>query len=686
MISKLFCNLAPRLHKTDMRRYLPILLSFIGLSLLAPCARAADAPAWMHAAVNAPVPAHDEKTDAILLYAEDNFIVQSNGKMKQLQRRVYKILRPGGRSFGTVQVDFDAFTHINFIHAWCIPAQGKDYEVKDKDAVETALPGLEDGNLATDARLKMLRIPASDVGNVVGYEVEQDVRPYVLQDNWEFQQFVPTSEAKYILQLPPGWEYKATFVNHGDIAPQAIGTNQWQWSVKDVPGIRPEEDMPPRQAVAGEMLVMVIPPGGSAIAGFLTWKDMGIWESKLAQGRRDATPDIKLKVTALTAAAPSTLAKMQAIAKFVQSNVRYVAIELGIGGFQPHPAGDIFAHHYGDCKDKATLMGSMLHEIGVDSFYIIVNTERGGAAPERPAMLGLFNHQILAIKLPSDVNDAALIATVLHPTLGRLLIFDPTDEYTSFGRIRGPLQASYGLLVTGDGGELVQLPLLKSTASGVRRTAKLAISANGTLTGDFHESQIGDQAVAEREALRSVSKDADRIKPIETLASHSLGTFHLTKATILNLDVMDQPFGYNYSLTAEGYAKPAGNLLLVRPRVLGNESSALLETKDPRRFPVEFYGPRMDIDTFEITLPVGFEADDVPPPVDLDFPFASYHSKTEVKGNVLRYTRTYEIKNVTVPVTQLDDLKRLYRAIANDERNNAVLKPAATQAAAVPKS
>jgi len=67
----------------------------------------------------------------------------------------------------------------------------------------------------------------------------------------------------------------------------------------------------------------------------------------------------------------------------------------------------------------------------------------------------------------------------------------------------------------------------------------------------------------------------------------------------------------------------------------------------------------------------------VPPPVDADFGFASYHSKTEVKGNVIGYSRSFEVKELSVPVSKADELKRLYRIIASDERNTAVLKPTA---------
>jgi uncharacterized protein DUF3857/transglutaminase superfamily protein len=685
MSNKLFCSPVLRLRKIKLRR-LTIAAASLTLLLCAPLLRASDAPAWMHSAVNAPIPAHDEKTTAVILYAEDILTVQSNGKIKRTERRVYKILRPNGKEYGTVKAYFDGETRITSLHGWCIPSQGKDYEVKDKDALESALPGFEDDALASDVRVKILPIPASVPGNIVGYEIEQELRPYVLQLTWSFQDTIPTSEARFTLQLPSGWEYKTSFLNHTAIAPASTGGNQLQWVVNNVEGLRPEDDMPPFDAFGGVMVVALLHPGAGQDQGFQSWKDYGAWEAKLTQGRRDASPEIKQKVASLTANAPTSLAKMQALARFAQSDIRYVAIELGIGGLQPHPASAVFSHRYGDCKDKATILSSMLHEIGVESYYIIINTDRGGAAPDRPAMFEWFNHAILAIKLPPDVNDPSVVATVMDPTLGRLLIFDPTDDYTPFGQLRGPLQANYGLLVTGDGGELLQLPTLKSAANGTRRTAKLTLAADGTLKGDFHETQVGDQACARRAELRSVSKDADRIKPIESLAAQSLATFHLTKASIENFSEMDRPFGYNYSLTAEGYAKSAGNLLVVRPRVLGSKSSSLLETKEPRKYPVEFWGPHLDTDTFEITLPPGYEVDDLPPPVDVDYTFASYHSKTEVQGNVLRYTRSFDVKDVSVPVTQLNDLKKLYRIIAGDERNTAVLKPSATQAAAAPKS
>jgi hypothetical protein len=111
--------------------------------------------------------------------------------------------------------------------------------------------------------------------------------------------------------------------------------------------------------------------------------------------------------------------------------------------------------------------------------------------------------------------------------------------------------------------------------------------------------------------------------------------------------------------------------------VLGVKSSGVLETKEARKFPLEFEAPYRDTDTFDIALPAGYEVDELPPPTDADFSFGSYHSKTELNGQALHYTRSMEIKELSIPVSKLEELKKFYRMIASDERNTAVLKPAA---------
>ena len=628
-------------------------------------------PPWLQSQLTASLPQHDSDADAVTLYSDVSVTVAPNGKIHRAQRIVYRILRNQGARRAVLRVDFDAQSHITRMRGWSVPAAGKPYEVSEKDSVESALIGVLHGELMGDLRSKVLRIPAAVPGSTIGYEIEEDLQPYALEDDWTFQDTIPVREAHYSLELPPGWGYKATWINHPEEPVSRAAATQWQWQVQDVKGIKPEFQMPPMAAVEGRLAVSLVPPAGVG-ASFQSWRELGAWYRGLTLDRTVASADIKSKIAELTASQTTTLGKVQALTSFVQSDIRYVAIELGIGGLQPHSAQSVFAHRYGDCKDKVTLLSTMLKEIGVDSHYLIVNTTRGAVTDATPVGLW-FNHVILAIQLPPDTKDTSLLATLTHGKLGRLLLFDPTDTYTPLGQLAGPLQGGYGLLITPEGGELTRIPVLPSETSSIQRTAHLRLDENGRLSGEVHEVWAGDPASEERSTLDLTTQETDRIKSIESVLASSFPTFQLTKAAITNRQVSSKPLEWTYSLEVDQYARPTGNLLTVRPRVLGSMSSGLLETREPRRYDIEFEGPRRDTDLFEIALPQGYVVDDLPQPVDEEYPFAAYHSKTEVVGQTLRYTRVFEMRNVTVPVAQADDLKALYRVINNDERMPAVL-------------
>jgi hypothetical protein len=52
-----------------------------------------------------------------------------------------------------------------------------------------------------------------------------------------------------------------------------------------------------------------------------------------------------------------------------------------------------------------------------------------------------FNHMIAAV--PIAVNEMSGSAVLHHPELGSLLLFDPTDERTPFGRLPTDLQGTF---------------------------------------------------------------------------------------------------------------------------------------------------------------------------------------------------------------------------------------------------
>jgi hypothetical protein len=123
------------------------------------------------------------------------------------------------------------------------------------------------------------------------------------------------------------------------------------------------------------------------------------------------------------------------------------------------------------------------------------------------------------------------------------------------------------------------------------------------------------------------------------------------------------------------YAHVAGNLLLVRPRVLGSKMSGI-DMKADRKYPLEFPDASLQTDDYKITLPAGFIADDLPDPVDVKSDYGSYKSKSEVADGTLHYQRMYEVKDVVIPTQKFTDFRDYYHRITADEGANAVLRKA----------
>src|SRR5271168_2016913 len=161
MKHKSYCNRGRPQATSGRRQLLSGLIVACALVCVPRAAAGGDAPQWMHALVNVPLPTYDEKTDAVLLYSETKVTVVSSDKIRTQKSEAYKILRPEGRGRGTVSVPFSSLAKIKNLHGWCIPAQGKDYEVKDKDATDVS----SNAEVVSDVKYKVLHIPAPDPGN-----------------------------------------------------------------------------------------------------------------------------------------------------------------------------------------------------------------------------------------------------------------------------------------------------------------------------------------------------------------------------------------------------------------------------------------------------------------------------------------------------------------------------------------
>ncbi len=639
----------------------------LGWLVTIPAHAGASFPDWVSQAASTKLPALPPETKAVELLDDTLVTVFPDGRAVERHREVIKIIRPQGRDYSELGVWFSKDRKLNSFHAWSIGPDGHQYIVKDDQVREIGLD--EGGLLYVDDRAKIVRPPGSDPGGVVAYEMERQVPSYRSEAVWEFQQTIPMARTVFEVDLPPTWQHYVAWLRHDATTPVEVAPNHFRWELTDIPGVNLEGIplAPSERALAGRMVVHY--SGSPLPEGDGRWAQIGDWYDTLASPRTEGPIEIASKARELVGASTDFITKIQNVAQFMQRDIRYVGIEIGIGGLQPHPAADVFRNRYGDCKDKATLLISMLNAVGVRATWVLVDTHRGYVDPSLPSIEG--NHAIAAIEIPKDLSDPRLQAVVTAKSGRRYLIFDPTNEYVSIGLLPTYLQGGYGILVAGKDSQVIQLPKLAPEADISEWSAKFELAEDGTLKGAVKETYSGASAFRIRSLFQEKGEKEQR-EYMEKQLRSDFSSFTLDSEKSANARELDKQLVLNYDVTARSYAKTAGNLLLVRPRVVGTVVSPYDDK--PRKYPIDLGRTGVWRDSFDVALPAGYVVDDLPASVNVDVGFASYKSEVKSDVSALHYTREYVVRDLQLSPEKDADLCKLEGAILADENGSAVLK------------
>jgi hypothetical protein len=628
--------------------------------------RDANLPGWVTQA--AATTGHWGDAKAVFLLQDILVTVDANGKATERDRIVVKILRPEGRGYARPQVYFTKDSKLESFHVWSIGPDGHRYAMKDSEYLDVGLDGSSEGILYNDERERIASPPGADPGGIVAWEDTTEIPSYMSEDEWPFQSDIPMVRATFEIDLPQGWHQRAVWSRHAPVQPTEATPNHFSWELDNVPAIDLSNVSlaPDWAALAGWMDVHYsanpVPEAGAL------WEQIGNWYEGLASPQSEGGTDIASEARSV-ATGDDFMTRLEKVADFMQQQIRYVGIEVGIGGWKPHSAEEVFRNRYGDCKDKATLMIAMLDAVGIRATWVPVDDRRGVFDPAAPAIQG--DHMIMAIQIPAGYENPLLQAVVTTKSGQRYLIFDPTNQWVPIGQIPDYEQGSYGLLVAGTDSQVIQLPVLNPDVEATERTATFQLTPDGTLSGSVTVDRTGALAWLLRAKL-SMDSNKDQRQMIEQSLQSDLSTFTLGTESADNILALQKPLELHYQVTAPLYAKQAGNLLLVRPRVLGSDGWSLIDK--PRQYPISFDGAGTWKDDFNLKIPPGYTVDDVPDPVNLDAGFATYHSEVKSEGDVLHYERELVLKKVTLPPADYAELIKLNAAITTDENSDAVLR------------
>ncbi|NPV83679.1 MAG: DUF3857 domain-containing protein [Candidatus Aminicenantes bacterium] len=629
-------------------------------------------PRWLTEMAETPLPELAPETEAVYLLNEQKLTYSSSGNMVRYGRQAIKILRSEGIERLKFLVRANTFnTRVRKMSAWVINPDGSKQDYNIKSAISTSLAP---DTLYWDVKTLFLVMSEVTKGSLIGYEWEEEVKPLSLEDLFIFQLRFPVLQAIYQAEYPSGCQPRLDWINWPESS-VTIGPRSFSVKLSDVPAIKDEPLKPPDEAISGRLLVRFKTENAPRYGHFFSdWKDMGLWYEQLSRERRQPDESVRAKASELVSGITDQRTQIEKVAAFVQQEIRYVSIQIGIGGYQPHRASEILANRYGDCKDKATLLAALLSYLNIDSYYLIVNIERQVVKENSPVSLFWFNHAVLGIKLPDEKLYQGSEAVVSIPGLGRLLIFDPTMPHSPPGRLPFYLQKNNGLLVAGEHSRLLHFPGSSPDRLESIRRGQFVLSADGTLKGNVSETLAGTQAQVARLRLRDVHEQ-ERRKDMEDFLARSVGPFILENYQYLNLNEPDREVVLQYSFRAASYLGKTGDVFSFRPNILAMvENYDVLKQKDDRKYPVLLPGVGTSQDEFEIKLPTGYTVEVLPGPVELSNGFADYYSRLELDGGTLRLKRLFKIKQDYLPPDRFQEVLEMFRLLSGEERRRLLLK------------
>ncbi len=273
----------------------------------------------------------------------------------------------------------------------------------------------------------------------------------------------------------------------------------------------------------------------------------------------------------------------------------------------------------------------------------------------------------------ADVFERTVVRTgsiLNHPTLGRLLIFDATDDNTQVGDLPDHEQGSLALIAAGDSGGLVRMPSTDPEANRMEREAEVQLSGDGAIVATVRERSRGQAAVGERRAFRRLS-NSDYKQMIERWVTRGAPAAKVMKIAPAD-DAIGARFGLDVDFSASQYGQVMQNRLLVFNPAIVSRRESLLLTEAKREHPIVLDSYAFT-ELVRVKLPAGFDVDEMPDAVKLDTPFGSYKTSYEVKNGELVFTRGLTQRAATIPAAQYQVIRSFFERIRAAEQAPVVL-------------
>jgi len=350
---------------------------------------------------------------------------------------------------------------------------------------------------------------------------------------------------------------------------------------------------------------------------FKDWPAIGAAYRERAKDKAEVTEAIQ-KTADEVAGDAEGLEAAHKLYNWVAQNIRYVALELGVGGYVPQSAEEVLNQRYGDCKGYVTLLQALLKAKGIKSEPVLIYFGE--------------DYSLLPAPTPEQFNHVILYLPEFD------LYLDPTMRYAPFGvLLLGDL--SKPVVHAGENLRLSKTPSGDPKRDRYQERQTFVLDAEGTLSGKGEYAFAGYIDAQMRAILASIPKMAYPQVAQALLGQFGeggSGTFETTP-----LEELDTPLAVTAEWKSPGAAVPGERLSLGHVptgfSLVPLEQFRTYAAPESRRFPISVgaFAARYEK---TIRYPEGYRPVLLPQGVRLENEAGSFEARFDDKGDALSIT------------------------------------------------
>lgn len=400
---------------------------------------------------------------------------------------------------------------------------------------------------------------------------------------------------------------------------------------------------------------------------FQDWGQVGQWYASLEHDRIIPDEKIRAKTAELIRGRTSDKDKVEALYQYVARNFRYVSLSFGQGRYQPHAATDVYANQYGDCKDKHTLLSSMLIAAGFRAYPALMNSSR--KIDVDVASPGQFDHVITAV-----------------PLAGETLWMDTTSEVAPFRLIAPQLRDKKALVIPAEGpARLETTPPAPPFLSTEVLQMEGQVNELGKLSGHMHLVMRGDAEMLFRLMFRRTPKNDWKDLRYYLALFSGIRSPEVTEIKPSEPAAFENPFEVDYDFTSDDFLdwssrKAKVSIPLPSLRLTGVAAD---KQESSKPFPL---GAPIDITyRIKLALPTQYQAR-LPLPLTVSRDYADYSSTYKMEGNTLIAERRLRLRQHELPATRAQDYRAFVAAARADEAQTISLETSVAGTPTIPES